>query len=188
MAGSSHPALARHNVTDKPGRSKRENKQTNKQPDGQTDRQTNKHRTASAYTNKEPSSAQSLRPTTCGRGEPSPSANVAAASPVLVQMWQGEPSPGSNANVAEPRPVQEQCRRGWGGGEPRFSCTCLQRLGSGTRHTPPSGQYAHSRPSRPSWRHRSFMHLRWRGPLVLNAKPLSLPRADLCACMRGSIP
>ncbi len=32
----------------------------------------------------------------CGRGEPSPGADVGGASPVPVQMWAGEPSPGAD--------------------------------------------------------------------------------------------
>ena len=53
----------------------------------------------------------------CGRGEPSPGADVAGVSPVLVQMWQGrapsqpscgrgEPSPSPVVAGASPVPAQ----------------------------------------------------------------------------------
>jgi hypothetical protein len=37
---------------------------------------------------------------------PSPGADVAAASPVPVQMWQGFPSPGADVAAASPVPAQ----------------------------------------------------------------------------------
>ena len=54
---------------------------------------------------------------TCGRGEPSPGADVAGASPVPVRMWQrwaqsrcncgrGEPSAGADVAAARPAPVE----------------------------------------------------------------------------------
>ena len=50
--------------------------------------------------------AQSRR--RCGSGEPSPGADVAAVSPVSVQMWQrcGEPSPGADVAGVSPVPAQ----------------------------------------------------------------------------------
>jgi hypothetical protein len=74
----------------------------------------------------------------CGRGEPSPGADVAAASPVAVQMWQrraqlrcrcgsGEPSCGADVAGASPVAVQmwqrrAQLRSRCGRGEQRFRC------------------------------------------------------------------
>jgi hypothetical protein len=76
----------------------------------------------------------------CGRGEPSPSADVAGASPLPVQMWHGraqshcrcgmgEPSPSADVAGASPVPVQmwqgraqSRCRCGMGGAQSRCRC------------------------------------------------------------------